>query len=133
VNELTVGVVASTRAWRNDLQAYVRNHVSGVRMVVLREPRAILDEDFDVVVIDDVASLLNKLTIKRLRQRGIAIVGVHDPDEDDGAGARLLAELGVDLTVTAATSAEELLRQISTRSGSTSTPWSRRRRHRPPQ
>jgi hypothetical protein len=113
VNELTVGVVASTRAWRNDLQAYVRNHVSGVRMVVLREPRAILDEDFDVVVVDDVASLLNKLTIKRLRQRGIAIVGVHDPDEHDGAGARLLAELGVDVTVSAGTTPEELLRQIA--------------------
>ncbi|MGH8917245.1 MAG: hypothetical protein ACRD0H_02725, partial [Actinomycetes bacterium] len=80
--ELTVGVVASTRAWRNDLQTYVRNHVSGVRMVILREPRALLDEDFDVVVIDDVASLLNKLTIKQLRQRGIGIVGVYDPDED---------------------------------------------------
>ena len=112
-SELTVGVVASTRAWRNDLQTYVRNHVSGVRMVVLREPRALLDEEFDVVVIDDVASLLNKLTIKQLRQRGIGIVGVYDPDEDDGAGARLLRDLGVDITVTAGASAEELLRQIA--------------------
>jgi hypothetical protein len=113
MNELTVGVVASTRAWRSELQAYVRNHVSGVRMVVLREPRALLDEDFDVVVIDDVASLLNRLTIRKLRQRGIGIVGVYDPDEDDGAGARRLAELGVDVTVAAGASAEELLDQIA--------------------
>lgn len=111
-HELTVGVVASTRAWRNELQTYVRNHVSGVRLIVLREPRAIMDEDFDVVVIDDVASLLNKLTIKRLRERGVGIVGVFDPDEDSGAGARLLHDLGVDVTITAGASAEELLRQI---------------------
>jgi hypothetical protein len=113
MTELTVGVVASTRAWRSELQAYVRNHVSGVRMVVLREPRALLDESFDVVVIDDVASLLNRLTIRKLRQRGIGIVGVYDPDEDDGAGGRRLAELGVDVTVPAGASAEELLEQIA--------------------
>ena len=111
--ELTVGVVASTRAWRNELQAYVRNHVSGVRLVVLREPRALLDEEFDVVVIDDVASLLNKLTIKKLRQRGVGIVGVYDPDEDEGAGGRLLSDLGVDVTVPAGATAEELLREIA--------------------
>lgn len=113
MSELTVGVVASTRAWRSELQAYVRNHVSGVRMVVLREPRALLDEAFDVVVIDDVASLLNRLTIRKLRQRGVGIVGVYDPDEDDGAGGRRLAELGVDVTVPAGASAEELLDQIA--------------------
>ena len=85
--------------------------MSGVRLVVLREPRALLDEDFDVVVIDDVASLLNKLTIKKLRQRGIGIVGVYDPEEDEGAGGRLLADLGVDVTVPAGVTAEELLRR----------------------
>ena len=113
MSELTVGVVASTRAWRSELQAYVRNHVSGVRMVVLREPRALLDEAFDVVVIDDVASLLNRHTIRKLRQRGVGIVGVYDPDEDDGAGSRRLTELGVDVTVPAGASAEELLDQIA--------------------
>lgn len=110
--ELTVGVVASTRAWRTELQTYVRNHVAGVRLIVLREPRALMDEEFDVVVIDDVATLLNKLTIKRLRQRGIGIVGVHDPDESAGAGQRLLTDLGVDVTVPATATAEEMLRQI---------------------
>jgi hypothetical protein len=64
-------------------------------------------------VIDDVASLLNRLTVRRLRQRGIAIVGVYDPDEDDGAGSRLLADLGVDVTVAASATAEELLHQIA--------------------
>ena len=113
MNELIVGVVASTRTWRSELQAHIRNHVAGVRMIVLREPRALLDEAFDVVVIDDVASLLNRLTIRKLRQRGIAIVGVYDPDEDDGAGGRRLAELGVDVTVPASASAEELLDQIA--------------------
>ena len=39
--------MASTRPWRTELQTYVRNHVAGVRMIVLREPRALADEDFD--------------------------------------------------------------------------------------
>jgi hypothetical protein len=112
--DLTVGVVASTRAWRNELQTYVRNHVSGVRLIVLREPRALVDEEFDVVVIDDVATLLTKLSIKRLRQRGVGIVGVYDPDEPADVGQRLLRDLGVDVTLAATASAEEMLRQIGT-------------------
>lgn len=108
-----MGVVASTRPWRSELQAHVRNHVSGVRLVVLREPRALEDEAFDVVVIDDVASMLSAFTIRRLRARGIAIVGVYDPAEDE-SGRRLLAELGVDVVVAADVGPEEFLDTVAT-------------------
>ena len=112
-DELIIGVVATPRQWRGELQSHVRNHVSGVRLTVLREARAAFEEEMDVVVVDDVASVLNRLNLKRLRERGVRVVGVYDPEEDEGAGRRFLEDLGVDLAVTADASAEELLEGIA--------------------
>src|SRR5207248_1839629 len=109
----TIGVVASPREWRTDLQSHVRDHVSEVRLKVLREPRAVFDEHVDVVVIDDVASFLNRHAVRRLQEQGVRVVGVFDPSEDEGRGETFLTELGVDLTLTADASAEELLAGIS--------------------
>ena len=111
--ELTIGVVASPRQWRNDLQSYVRNHVVGVRLKVLREPRTALEEHLDVMAVDDVASFLTPGTVKRLRERGVRIVGVFDPGEHEGQGERYLIDMGVDLTVPATASAEELVAALS--------------------
>ena len=112
-DDLVIGVVATPRQWRGELQSHVRNHVSGVRLTVLREARAAFEEEMDVVVVDDVASVLNRLNLKRLRERGVRVVGVYDPEEDEGAGRRFLEDLGVDLAVTADATAEELLEGIA--------------------
>lgn len=113
MTELTVGVVASPRQWRSDLQSHVRNHVVGVRLKILREPRTALDEHLDVMAVDDVASFLTPGTVKRLRERGVRIVGVFDPSEHEGQGERYLLDMGVDLTVPATASAEQLLGALS--------------------
>lgn len=109
MSELTVGVVASPRQWRSELQSHVRNHVVGVRLKILREPRTALDEHLDVMAVDDVASFLTPGTVKRLRERGVRIVGVFDPSEHEGQGERYLLDMGVDLTVPATATAEQLL------------------------
>jgi hypothetical protein len=76
MTELTAGVVASPREWRSALQSHIRNHVVGVRLKILREPRTALEEHLDVVAVDDVVSFLTPGTVKRLRERGVRIVGV---------------------------------------------------------
>ncbi len=113
MDHLTVGVVASPRDWRSDLQSHVRDHVSDVQLKVLREPRTAFEQQMDVVVIDDVASFLSRANVERLRERGVRVVGVYDPSGDEGQGERFLDELGVDLTVTADATPEELLRTIA--------------------
>ena len=113
MTELTVGVVASPRQWRSELQSHIRNHVVGVRLKVLREPQKALEEHLDVMAVDDVASFLTPGTVKRLRERGVRIVGVYDPSELEGQGERFLLEMGVDLTVPATASAEQLLAALS--------------------
>ena len=80
---------------------------------MLREPRAAFAADIDVVVLDDVASLLSPRSVGQLQERGVRIVGVYDPEEDEGQGKRFLEDLGVDLTVAAEVAPEELLAGIA--------------------
>ncbi len=48
----TVGLVASPRDWRRQLTRYVSDHVPGLLVRVLRDPRAV-EGDLVVVVVDD--------------------------------------------------------------------------------
>ena len=111
---LTVGVVASPRRWRSDLQSYVTNHVAGIRLRVLREPQAAAEDHLDVLVVDDVTSFLTRSLLRVLRQQNVRVVGVYDADAEDGFGQRYLEDLGVDLTIAASVSADELVRTIET-------------------
>ena len=66
MSDITIGIVASSREWRTVLQAHVRDHVAGIRVQILREPRLALELDLDVVIIDDTSSFLTKDKVVRL-------------------------------------------------------------------
>ena len=112
MNSLTVGVVASPRRWRSELQSHVNNHVAGMRLRLLREPRAAAEDHLDVLVVDDVTSFLTRNLLRVLRQQNVRVLGVYDPDAEDGFGKRYLEELGVDATLPADVSAEDLVATI---------------------
>lgn len=97
--DIVIGIVASSREWRSVLQAHVRDHVAGVRVQILREPRMALELDLDVVVIDDVSSFLTRDKVVRLREKGTRVVGVYDPEGHEGLGISFLENLGVDLSL----------------------------------
>lgn len=108
-SELAVGVVLSARPWRGELQRYVRDHVVGVSVRVVRDPRVAVEEALDVMVVDDEASFLTPAWLGALRARGTRVLGVYDPDEPDDAGRTHLQRLGVDATAPAGADPDQLV------------------------
>lgn len=111
--DITIGIVASAREWRSVLQAHVRDHVAGVRVQILREPRMALELNLDVVVIDDVSSFLTRDKVVRLREKGTRVVGIYDPEGNEGLGISFLENLGVDLSLPSNISPEEMINAVS--------------------
>ncbi len=111
--DITIGIIASAREWRSVLQAHVRDHVAGVRVQILREPRMALELDLDVVVIDDVSSFLTRDKVVRLREKGTRVVGIYDEEGTEGLGVKFLENLGVDLCLPSNISPEEMINAVS--------------------
>ncbi len=113
MSDITIGIVASSREWRTVLQAHVRDHVAGIRVQILREPRLALELDLDVVIIDDTSSFLTKDKVVRLREKGTRVVGVYDSLEQEGLGQEFLEKLDIDLALPSTISPEEMINAIS--------------------
>jgi len=107
--DLAVGVVLSARPWRNELQRYVRDHVVGVALRLVRDPRVGMEEAIDVMVVDDEASFLTPSYVAALRAKGTKLVGVYDPASPDNQGRTHLERLGVDAAVATTAGPEDLV------------------------
>lgn len=112
MSELTVGVVFTSRPWRAPFQRYIRDHVSGVALRVVRDSRMAAEEHLDVMVVDDETSFLTPQLVATLRERQVMVVGVFDPDDADGHGRVALDRIGVDCAVPATLAPEELLERL---------------------
>lgn len=109
MTERRVGIVYSSREWRRPLQQHVRNHVAGLRLLLLRDERSLLDEPLDAVIVDDETSFLSPDVVESLRSRGVRLIGVHDGT----AGSRQrLAALGIDVTVASDAAPAEFVEAI---------------------
>jgi MinD-like ATPase involved in chromosome partitioning or flagellar assembly len=111
VAEPELAVVYSPREWANRVVRHITDHGGGrVRLRVV-DRRVCLEEDFDVLIAEDVTSFLDARLVSELRRRGRQILGVYDPDEPTGKD-RLL-ELGVDDVIEDRAPAEEFVRKIA--------------------
>jgi CO dehydrogenase nickel-insertion accessory protein CooC1 len=109
MGETSLGIIASSRAWRTELQAHVRDHVAGIKVQIIREPRMALETELDVIIIDDVSTFLSRSKVQYLQSRGVRVVGIYDPEEQEGLGQGYLDQLGVDLALPSTTSPEDML------------------------
>lgn len=98
-NALRIGIVATPRQWRSDLQAWITDHTVGVSIAVIREPGDISPTAFDVIVFDDVTQFVATDLVDRLKATGIAVVGVFDATGVDGMGRSQLERVGIDQLV----------------------------------
>jgi len=112
VSELAVGVVYTSREWRPAFQRYVRDHVVGVSLRLIRDSRMAVEEHVDVLLVDDETSFLTPPFVASLRERGIKVVGLHDPGDIEGHGRTLLERVGVDRALPATLAPEDLLEQL---------------------
>ena len=107
----TVGLVASHRSWRSDFARYVQDHITGLRVRVLRDPRAI-DDSIDVVIIDDSSTFLNRESLRKLDEAGVQVIGIYDPNEHQGQGQAHLNQLGIADVASAELTASQLVQLI---------------------
>ncbi len=112
MSELTVGVVYTSREWRPAFQRYVRDHVVGVSLRLVRDSRMAVEEHLDVLLVDDETSFLTPSFVASLRERAVKVVGLHDPSDIEGHGRTLLERLGVDRALPATLAPEDLLEQL---------------------
>ena len=109
--EPELAVVYSPREWANRVVRHITDHGGGrVRLRVV-DRRVCLEEEFDVLIAEDVTSFLDARLVSELRRRSRQILGVYDPDEPTGKD-RLL-ELGVDDVIEDRAPAEEFVRKIA--------------------
>ncbi|HWD08588.1 MAG TPA: hypothetical protein VHA57_05775, partial [Actinomycetota bacterium] len=109
--EPELAVVYSPREWANRVVRHVTDHGGGrVRLRVV-DGRVALEEDYDVLLAEDVTSFLTHRTVQELHRRGRGVLGVYDPDERTGKD-RLL-ELGADEVIEAAASADEFVQAVN--------------------
>jgi len=103
---------SSQRSWVTDLINYVSDH-GGMRVVgtVLSQDDA-LEMVFDVLVIDDVSSVLSPRLVDRLHATNRIVVGVYDAEREETARERLI-QTGVDGTVSSSASAADIVRIVS--------------------
>jgi septum formation inhibitor-activating ATPase MinD len=112
MREVELAIAMSARDWAQGLHRFLDDHGGArVRLRVLGADEA-LAEAYDILIIDDISSLLTPRLIDQVRRRGRHVIGVYDPDEHAEGKDRLL-DCGVDDVVEAGADAEEFLRVIS--------------------
>ncbi|MDH3303135.1 MAG: ParA family protein [Acidimicrobiia bacterium] len=110
--ETELGIVVSARPWAEKLHRFTVDHGGArVRTRVLR-PEDAVEQAYDVLLIDDITSFLNRRLVQQVHGAGRRIVGVYD-GQDNPEGKRFLAELGVDEVIDAGASPDEFVRVIS--------------------
>ena len=107
-----VSIGSSQREWAAEFTRFVSDY-GGARLrgTVLTVEDA-LEQDFEVLVVDDIASYLTPRFIDEIRRRRRKVVGVYDPDQGESAKDRLLS-MGVDVVVDAYATPEELIAAIA--------------------
>lgn len=106
-----IAIVVSPRGWAEVLHRHVADHGGALVRARVLDVREALDEDYEVLVCEDLTSFLTPRVVDQVHQRGRRVLGLHDVA--DPAGERRLWELGVDAVLTTDSSPEQLLAQVA--------------------
>ncbi|MDH5421826.1 MAG: ParA family protein [Acidimicrobiia bacterium] len=110
--ETELGLVVSARDWSERLHRFTVDHGGArVRARILR-PEDAVAEDYDVLLVDDVTSFLNRRLVQQVQSQGRSVVGVFDAVTNP-AGQAFLEDLGVDGILPSHATAEEFVRAVS--------------------
>lgn len=110
----------SPRSWARSLKQHVIDHGGGRVIASIMSAEDAMTDGYDVFVADDTTSFLGAGFVANLQRRGVAVVGVYDPNEAEGSGKQRLAELNVDEVIEADASPTEFLRVLARSSAGTS-------------
>ncbi|CAN5475971.1 hypothetical protein BH24ACT7_BH24ACT7_04730 [soil metagenome] len=109
--EPAVCVGSSQRPWVTALINHVSDH-GGMRVVgtALTQDDA-MRRSFDVLIVDDVSSVMSPRFVARLRTAGRLVIGVYEAERGEEARERVL-RFGVDTAVPSTVGAAELVRVV---------------------
>lgn len=112
-----IAIVRSSRGWARTLHRYVVDHGGAIVKTRPLEERQALEDEYDILIVDDISSFLNNHIIDELHRRGRLVLGVYDPEEfsanESNTGRQRLVRIGVDGVIEAQASPEEFLRLIT--------------------
>ena len=96
-SEPALAIAVSAREWPDRLRQWLADHGGArVRLTALTA-RDVEEDHHDVLVIDDISSLLTRGLVAREQARGRRVIGVYDPAEE--SGRQYLIDLGADAVV----------------------------------
>ncbi len=111
-----IAIVRSARGWARTLHRYVVDHGGAIVRTRPLEERQALEDDYDILIVDDISSFLNNHIVDELHRRGRRVLGVYDPEEyssnEENSGKQRLIRIGVDGVVEAQATPEEFVRVI---------------------
>lgn len=106
-----IALAASARQWPDRLHRFLLDHGGGRVVDRLMGAEQARDGVFDVLLIDDVCSFLTPSLVSLVKSRGVAVIGVFDP-EDGSDAKRHLLECGISDVIEAEASPPEFLAKI---------------------
>lgn len=108
IDDPIISVGSSQREWAGELTRFVSDY-GGARLrgTVLTAEDA-LEQDYQILIVDDIASYLTPRLVEQVQRRHRKIIGVFDPDSGVSAKDRLQA-IGVDAVLDALAMPEEFL------------------------
>jgi MinD-like ATPase involved in chromosome partitioning or flagellar assembly len=111
-----IAIVRSSRQWARTLHRYVVDHGGAVVKTRPLEERQALEDEYEILIVDDISSFLNNHIVEELHRRGRRVLGVYDSLEGgatgEDSGRTRLVRLGVDGVIDANASPEEFVRVI---------------------
>lgn len=108
--DTAIAIVVSPRDWAERLHRFVADHGGARVRARVIDAREALDDDYAVLVAEDLTSFLTPRIVQELRERGRRILGVYSPDEP--WGRERLRDLGVDDTIASDSGPEEYVRRV---------------------
>ena len=106
-SEPALAIAVSAREWPDRLRQWLADHGGArVRLTALTD-RDVDEDHHDVLVIDDISSLLTRGLVAREHARDRRVVGVYDPEEV--SGRQYLIDLGIDVVVASDEPAEQFV------------------------
>jgi hypothetical protein len=121
--EPALAIAVSAREWPDRLRQWLADH-GGARVRLTALTARDVDEDHhDVLLIDDISSLLTRGLVAREHACGRSVIGVYDPEE--GSGRQYLIDLGIDVVIASDEPAEQFVgaaRSLAVGTGEQRTP-----------
>ena len=72
-----IAIVRSSRGWARTLHRYVVDHGGAIVRTRPLEERQAIEEEYDILIVDDISSFLTNHIVDELHRRGRRVLGVY--------------------------------------------------------